>query len=88
PGHGNSWRTGLLATSHRTAAPLGSEITVILEAGRKAVGFLSNRNNVGPSRQHPLSSTLSPCFFVEGGSYTPSNRFDWKASSPRQPIPQ
>lgn len=31
----NSWRTGLLATSHRTAAPLGSEIIVCVTLRRR-----------------------------------------------------
>lgn len=34
-GYSNSWRTGLVAPSHRTAAQLGSEIIVILEHRQK-----------------------------------------------------
>ena len=40
-GYSNSWRMGLMAPSHRTAAQLGSEIIVIFEWRQKTVRLLN-----------------------------------------------
>ncbi len=50
---------------------------------RHAVQTSPEHDNTAPSPLHSLA-----LLFMEGGLPHPSNRFDWKASSPQQPIPR
>lgn len=48
--------------------------------------MITQSTPTGGTLSPPLSLSFPPCFSWRGAPQ-PSNRFDWKASSPRQPIP-